>query len=136
MTLDKPSSETYHDNLQAALIQFDPEVHKLIAKEYERLQNAIQLLAAENQCSRAALAALGSILQNKTSEGFPAARLHGGSGVMDEVEGLAIERAKRMVEAGRDVVLLLDSLTRLARAHNTQRNSGRTGSGGLDVRAL
>lgn len=52
------------------------------------------------------------------------------------IADLAIERAKRLVEKGRDVVLLLDSLTRLARAHNTQRNSGRTGSGGLDVRAL
>ncbi|HTZ21948.1 MAG TPA: transcription termination factor Rho [Opitutaceae bacterium] len=49
---------------------------------------------------------------------------------------LCIERAKRLVETGRDVVLFLDSLTRLARAHNTMRNSGRTGSGGLDVRAL
>ena len=65
MTLEKLTSEAYHDNLQAALIQFDPEVHKLIAKEYERLQDTIQLLAAENQCSQAALAALGSILQNK-----------------------------------------------------------------------
>jgi transcription termination factor Rho len=52
------------------------------------------------------------------------------------IADLCIERAKRLVEAGRDVVLMLDSLTRLARAHNTQRNSGRTGSGGLDVRAL
>ena len=52
------------------------------------------------------------------------------------VADLAIERAKRLVEAGKDVVLLLDSLTRLARAHNTAKNSGRTGSGGLDVRAL
>jgi transcription termination factor Rho len=52
------------------------------------------------------------------------------------VADLAIERARRLVESGRDVVLLLDSLTRLARAHNTMRNSGRTGSGGLDVRAL
>jgi transcription termination factor Rho len=49
---------------------------------------------------------------------------------------LCIERAKRLVEAGKDVVLLIDSLTRLARAHNTAKNSGRTGSGGLDVRAL
>ena len=49
---------------------------------------------------------------------------------------LCIERAKRLVESGRDVVLFLDSITRLARAHNTARNSGRTGSGGLDVRAL
>jgi len=49
---------------------------------------------------------------------------------------LCIERAKRLVEAGKDVVLFVDSLTRLSRAYNTQRNSGRTGSGGLDVRAL
>ena len=47
-----------------------------------------------------------------------------------------IERAKRLVEVGRDVVIFVDSITRLARAHNTLRNSGRTGSGGLDVRAL
>ncbi len=49
---------------------------------------------------------------------------------------MCIERAKRLVEAGRDVVLFVDSITRLSRAHNTARNSGRTGSGGLDVRAL
>ncbi|EIQ00457.1 transcription termination factor [Opitutaceae bacterium TAV1] len=52
------------------------------------------------------------------------------------IADLCIERARRLVEAGKDVVLFLDSLTRLARAHNTQRNSGRTGTGGLDVRAL
>ncbi|MGD1032418.1 MAG: transcription termination factor Rho [Opitutaceae bacterium] len=52
------------------------------------------------------------------------------------IADLCIERAKRMVEVGRHVVLFLDSITRLSRAHNTQRNSGRTGSGGLDVRAL
>jgi transcription termination factor Rho len=52
------------------------------------------------------------------------------------IADMAIERAKRLVECGKDVVLLIDSLTRLSRAHNTQRNSGRTGSGGLDVRAL
>jgi transcription termination factor Rho len=52
------------------------------------------------------------------------------------IADMAIDRARRLVECGRDVVILLDSLTRLARAHNTQRNSGRTGSGGLDVRAL
>jgi len=52
------------------------------------------------------------------------------------ISDLCIERAKRLVEAGKDVVLLIDSLTRLARAHNTAKNSGRTGTGGLDVRAL
>ena len=52
------------------------------------------------------------------------------------IADLCIERAKRLVEVGRDVVLFIDSITRLSRAHNTARNSGRTGSGGLDVRAL
>ncbi|HEU5080081.1 MAG TPA: transcription termination factor Rho [Opitutaceae bacterium] len=52
------------------------------------------------------------------------------------VADLCIERAKRLVETGKHVVLFLDSITRLARAHNSARNSGRTGSGGLDVRAL
>jgi transcription termination factor Rho len=52
------------------------------------------------------------------------------------IADLCIERAKRLVEAGRHVVLFVDSITRLARAHNTAKNSGRTGSGGLDVRAL
>ena len=52
------------------------------------------------------------------------------------IADMAIERAKRLVEVGKDVVLFIDSITRLARAHNTLKNSGRTGSGGLDVRAL
>jgi transcription termination factor Rho len=52
------------------------------------------------------------------------------------IADLCIERAKRLVEAGKAVVLFVDSITRLSRAHNTLRNSGRTGSGGLDVRAL
>lgn len=96
---DKLSSEAYHNGLQAELIKSDPEIHKLIAGEFRRLQDTIQLLAAENQCSRAVLAALGSIVQNKTSEGFPEARLHGGSAVMDDIEQLAIERAKQVFGA-------------------------------------
>ena len=52
------------------------------------------------------------------------------------IADMAIERAKRLAEVGKDVVLFIDSITRLARAHNTLKNSGRTGSGGLDVRAL
>jgi transcription termination factor Rho len=52
------------------------------------------------------------------------------------IADMAIERAKRLTEVGRHVVLFIDSITRLARAHNTLKNSGRTGSGGLDVRAL
>lgn len=53
------------------------------------------------------------------------------------IADLAIERAKHLVETGKDVVLLMDSLTRLSRAHNSAKaNGGRTMSGGLDIRAL
>ena len=52
------------------------------------------------------------------------------------VSQLVFERAKRMAEAGRDVFLLLDSITRTARAFNKWTNSGRTGTGGLDVKAM
>jgi transcription termination factor Rho len=53
------------------------------------------------------------------------------------IADLCIERAKRLVEAGKDVLILLDSITRLARAHNSSRGGGgRTMSGGLDIRAL
>jgi transcription termination factor Rho len=53
-----------------------------------------------------------------------------------QVAELAIERAKRLVETGRDVIVLLDSITRLARAYNRQFSSGRTMTGGVDIKAL
>jgi len=52
------------------------------------------------------------------------------------IADLCIERAKRLVETGKDVVILMDSITRLSRAHNSSKKSGRTMSGGLDIRAL
>lgn len=94
MSLDKASSEEYHEGKFSVLKEADKEVYELITKEYERLENTLQLIAAENQCSRAVLAALGSVVQNKTAEGFPEARLHGGCEVVDDVERLAASRAK------------------------------------------
>jgi glycine hydroxymethyltransferase len=88
------SFEEYHNGQFSALRETDAHVYKLIKKEYGRLQSSIELLAAENQCSRAVLAALGSVIQNKTAEGFPGARFHGGCEVIDEVERLAVIRAK------------------------------------------
>jgi glycine hydroxymethyltransferase len=88
------SSEEYHKGILRALEKADKEICQLIAKEHERRQNTLQLGAAENQCSMAVLAALGSVVQNKTAEGFPGARLHGGCEVIDEIERLAISRAK------------------------------------------
>src|SRR4029077_16750628 len=52
------------------------------------------------------------------------------------IAGLVVERAKRLTEMGRDTLVLLDSLTRLARAHNKTSMSGRTMSGGVDTKAL
>jgi len=94
MLPEKLSSEGYHEAIFSALKERDSRVYELITKEYERLQSTLQLNAAENQCSRAVLAALGSVVQNKTSEGFPGARHHGGCEIVDDVERLAVARAK------------------------------------------
>ena len=94
MLVEKLSSQEYHEGEFAALREADGEVYGLIRREYERLQDTLQLVAAENRCSQAVLAALGSVVQNKTAEGFPGARLHGGCEVVDEVERLAVSRAK------------------------------------------
>ncbi|MHC4171640.1 MAG: serine hydroxymethyltransferase [Planctomycetota bacterium] len=91
---ERPSSQGYHEGIFNALKGQDSQVYELITKEYERLQNSLQLIAAENQCSRAILAVLGSVVQNKTAEGFPGARHHGGCEIVDDVERLAVARAK------------------------------------------
>ncbi|MHC4497838.1 MAG: serine hydroxymethyltransferase [Planctomycetota bacterium] len=97
--LPKLSSQQYHKGILGALEKADEEVYRLIEKEYERLQSTLQLIAAENRCSRAVLATLGSAVQNKTAEGFPGARFHGGCAVVDEVERLAVARAKQAFNA-------------------------------------
>jgi len=89
-------AEQYHEAIFNALKEEDPHVYDLIIREHERLQNTLQLIAAENRCSPAVLAALGSIIQNKTAEGFPGARYHGGCEVVDDVETLAIQRANEV----------------------------------------
>jgi len=92
--LEEISSQEYHEGIFAALKEQDKQIYDLIIREYERLQNTLQLIAAENQCSRSVLAALGSIVQNKTTEGFPGARYHGGCEVVDDMEELAAARAR------------------------------------------
>ena len=91
---EKISSQEYHESIFGALKEQDGQIYDLITREYERLQNSLQLIAAENQCSMAVLAALGSVVQNKTTEGFPGARFHGGCEFVDDIERLAAERAK------------------------------------------
>lgn len=88
------SSSEYHRGLPAELERADADVYELIEAEYDRQQTMLQLIAAENQCSRAVLAALGCAVQNKTTEGFVGARFHGGCEVVDRLEALAIDRAR------------------------------------------
>jgi glycine hydroxymethyltransferase len=92
--LEQISSWEYHENIFGALRRQDGQIYDLITREYERLQNSLQLIAAENQCSKAVLAAIGSVVQNKTTEGFPGARYHGGCEFVDDIERLAADRAK------------------------------------------
>ncbi len=84
----------FHQEQFQALSQNDAMVYQLITQEFQRQRNTLQLGAAENQCSQQVLAALGSVLQNKTAEGTPQNRIHGGCKVADKIEKLAIERAK------------------------------------------
>ena len=79
-----------------ALAAVDPEVHAAIAGELARQQNQIELIASENIVSNASLEALGSIMVNKTVEGYPGQRYYGGARFADAIETLAIERSKAL----------------------------------------
>ena len=78
---------------------FDPEIWEAVAKEEERQQHNIELIASENVVSKAVMAAQGSILTNKYAEGYPGRRYYGGTDVVDIIESLAIERAKEIFGA-------------------------------------
>lgn len=74
----------------------DPEISRLIRRESRRQALSIELIASENFVSDAVLEAMGSALTNKYAEGYPGRRYYGGCEIVDEVESLAIERAKEL----------------------------------------
>lgn len=78
---------------------FDPEVAKAIAQEGRRQEQHIELIASENYTSPRVMAAQGSKLTNKYAEGYPGKRYYGGCEFVDDVETLAIERAKELFAA-------------------------------------
>jgi len=80
----------------AALAEVDPEIAAAVADELERQRDVVELIASENIVSRAVLEAQGSILTNKTIEGYPGNRYHGGAANVDVIERIAIERAGRL----------------------------------------
>ena len=77
----------------------DAEIFAAIEKELERQRYQIELIASENIVSKAVLEAQGSILTNKYAEGYPGRRYYNGCSFVDEVENLAIERAKKLFGA-------------------------------------
>ena len=79
--------------------QFDPEIGGLMNRELARQRRNIELIASENIASPAVIACMGSVLTNKYAEGLPGKRYYGGCEVVDEVERLAIERAKALFGA-------------------------------------
>ena len=76
--------------------QTDPEIFAAIQAENARQEHHIELIASENYASPAVLAAQGSQLTNKYAEGYPGRRYYGGCEYVDEIETLAIERAKAL----------------------------------------
>ena len=83
----------------APLHDADPEVFAALERERERQTAQIELVASENIASRAVLEALGHEINNKTLEGYPGKRFHGGGENVDIVEQLAIERARKLFGA-------------------------------------
>ena len=81
------------------LADTDPAVSEALAAEAERQRSQIELIASENIMSRAVREALGHEMANKTLEGYPGRRFHGGGEHVDVVENLAIERAKQLFGA-------------------------------------
>ncbi len=81
-----------HQNLAEA----DPELNRFIQLEADRQQFGLEMIASENYASRAVMEAQGTILTNKYAEGYPGKRYYGGCEFVDQVEQLAIDRAKKL----------------------------------------
>ena len=89
----------YQDFFEKSLKQSDPDIYKAINDELIRQQNHIELIASENIVSQAVLEAQGSVLTNKYAEGYPGKRYYGGCQVVDQIETIAIDRAKNLFGA-------------------------------------
>ena len=85
--------------MRAALREQDPRAYQILAREVERQNMGLELIASENFVSRAVLEAMGSVLTNKYAEGLPGRRYYGGCQFVDEAERLAQERAKALFGA-------------------------------------
>src|SRR5918997_7173565 len=88
------------DQLRSAgLADVDPDVSALLGRELERQRGQIELIASENFTWPSVLEAVGSVPTNKYAEGYPGKRYYGGCETVDEIEQLAIDRAKALFGA-------------------------------------
>ena len=92
-------NDQYKSFFEDGLSKTDPELYKAISDELKRQQQHIELIASENIVSQAVLEAQGSVLTNKYAEGYPGKRYYGGCEIVDEIETIAINRAKELFGA-------------------------------------
>src|SRR3954471_6257542 len=85
-------------DLHAALSEVDPQIAELVDAEARRQAEKIRLIPSENYVSRAVVEATATLLTNKYSEGYPGKRYYEGQQIIDQVERVAIERAKALFE--------------------------------------
>ncbi len=85
--------------IKSSLLECDPSIAKLIKNELLRQETHLELIASENFASNAVMEAQGSVLTNKYAEGLPNKRYYGGCEYIDEIEKLAIDRAKKLFNA-------------------------------------
>jgi glycine hydroxymethyltransferase len=93
------AQQTFQQLTTAGLDQVDPQIADLLAQETERQRNQIELIASENFTWPAVLEAIGSTPTNKYAEGYPGKRYYGGCEIVDQIEQLAIDRAKELFGA-------------------------------------
>jgi len=95
----RKKKETIEELRRARLVEVDPEIAELIGEELERQRGQIELIASENFTWPSVLEAVSSVPTNKYAEGYPGRRYYGGCEVVDEIEQLAIDRAKELFGA-------------------------------------
>jgi glycine hydroxymethyltransferase len=83
----------------STIVRIDPEIAGVIAREYERQESTLELIASENIASQAVMDVQGSVLTNKYAEGYPGKRYYGGCECVDVAENLAIERANALFQS-------------------------------------
>jgi glycine hydroxymethyltransferase len=93
----KTTMFSYNDRIS----EIDPELWRAMSSEVQRQEDHVELIASENYTSPAVMEVQGSVLTNKYAEGYPGKRYYGGCEYVDEVEVLAINRAKELFGNGK-----------------------------------